>query len=84
MLRKLSILSCLEIRNQNAGKYNIKIGNRSLKCVEHFKYLGTTLSNQNPFVKKLRADEIQEIFATFRCRIFCVPVCYPVIQILRY
>jgi hypothetical protein len=35
-------------RDQNAGKsHNIKIGNSSFERVEQFKYLGTTLTNQN-------------------------------------
>ena len=35
-------------RDQNAGQsHNIKIDNRSLEKLEEFKYLGTTLTNQN-------------------------------------
>ena len=35
-------------RDQNAGRsHSIKIHNRSFETVEEFKYLGTTLTNQN-------------------------------------
>jgi len=47
-------------RNQNAGQsHNIKIGNSSFERVEHFKYLVTTVTNQNSIqeeIKKLSAD----------------------------
>jgi hypothetical protein len=43
-------------RDQNAGRsHYINIYNSSLERVEEFKYLGTTLINQNSFRKKLRA-----------------------------
>jgi hypothetical protein len=44
-------------RDQNAGRsHSISIDNSSIERVEEFKYLGTTLTNQNFFRKKLRAD----------------------------
>jgi len=43
--------------DQNAVRsHNIKIDNNSFERVEQFKYLGTTLTNQILFRKKLRAD----------------------------
>ena len=42
-------------RDQNAGQNgNIQTGNKLLETVEQFKYLETTLTNQNS-MKKLRA-----------------------------
>jgi len=44
-------------RDQNAGRiHDIKIDNSSFERVEEFKYLGKTITNQIPFVKKLRAN----------------------------
>jgi len=44
-------------RDQNAGRsHNLKGDNSSFERVEEFKYLGTTLTNQNSIQEKLRAD----------------------------
>ena len=44
-------------RDQNAGRsHSTKIVNSSAERVEEFKYLEITLTNQNPFGKKLRAE----------------------------
>ena len=44
-------------RDRNAGRgHSVKIYNSSTERVEEFKYLGTTLTDQNSFRKKLRAD----------------------------
>jgi hypothetical protein len=44
-------------RDQNAGRSNsMKIDNSSIERVEEFKYLGTTLTNQNSIRQKLKAD----------------------------
>ena len=68
--------------DQNAGRsHNIKIDNSSLEMVVEFKYLGTTLTNQILFRKKLRADWSRGILIIIQCRIFCLPVFYP--KILR-
>jgi hypothetical protein len=65
-------------RNPNAGQnHNIKPGNISLERVEQFRYLGTILTNQIPFRKKLRAHGSQGMLTIIRCSIFCLPVCYP-------
>ena len=48
-------------REQNAGgSHMIETDNSSSERVEEFKYLGTTLTNQNFFRKKLEEIEIWE------------------------
>ena len=42
--------------DQNAGpSHNIKIDNRSFERVEEFKYLGTTLTNQNSIQEEIKS-----------------------------
>jgi hypothetical protein len=42
-------------RDQNAGRYhNIKIDNSSFERVEQFKYLGTTLTDQNSIQEEIK------------------------------
>ena len=42
-------------RDQNAGRrHNVKIGNSSSERVEQFKYLGTTLTNQNSIQEEIK------------------------------
>ena len=48
-----------------------------------FKYLGSTLTNQNSIREETRAEWIQGMFAIILCRIFCLPAFYPKIQRLR-
>jgi len=44
-------------RDQNAGRIqSVRIDNSTFERVEGLKYLGTTLTNKNSIVKKLRAD----------------------------
>ena len=44
-------------RDQNAGRgHSAKIDNTSIERVEEFKYLGTTITDQILFRKKLRTD----------------------------
>ena len=44
-------------RDQNAGRsHSVRNDNSIFERVEEFKYLGTTLTNQNSLWKKLRAD----------------------------
>jgi len=43
---------------------------------------GNNLTNQNTM--KLRADLIRGMLAIIRCRILCLPICYPNMWRLRY
>jgi len=43
-------------RDQNAGRnHNVRIDNSTLERVEEFKYLGTTLTNQNSIVEEIKS-----------------------------
>jgi hypothetical protein len=43
-------------RDQNAGQNGyIMIGNKSFETVEQFKYLGTTLTNQNSIREEIKS-----------------------------
>jgi len=62
-------------RHQTAGEnYNIKIDNKSFERVEMFKYLETTLMNQNSIQEEIKS-RLKSGNVWFR--IFCLAVCYP-------
>ena len=43
-------------REQTAGlSHTVKVGNSSIERVEDFKYLGTTLTNQNSIQKEIKS-----------------------------
>ena len=65
-------------RDQNAGRiHSMKMDNSSIERVEEFKYLGTNLTNQNSIQEEIKCRLKLGNVAIIRCRIFCLPVCYP-------
>jgi len=65
-------------RNQNAGRsHNIMIDNSSFERLEEFKYLGTTIANQNSIQEEIKSRLKRGLLCIIRCRIFCLPVCCP-------
>jgi len=59
--------------DQKAGRgHSMKIDITSFEMVEELRYLGTTLTNQSLFWKKLTALWSQGMLAIIRCRMFCI------------
>jgi hypothetical protein len=63
-------------RHQNAGQNrDIKIANRSFENVSQFKYLETTVTNQNLIKEEIERRLISGNASTIQPRAFCLPVC---------
>ena len=70
--------------------HSVKIDNSSIERLEEFKYLGTTLTDQNSIPEEIKSRlklgnacyySVQNLLssmllAIIRCRIFCPPGCY--------
>jgi hypothetical protein len=66
-------LSC-----QKAGqKHGIKIANRSFEGVENFKYLETTLTDQNCKHEEIKSRLNSGNACSNQSRVFCLPACCP-------
>ena len=66
---------------QNAGRsHNMKIDNRSFEMAEEFKYLGKTLTNQNPIQEEIKSRLKSGNACCHSVQKFCLPVRYPKTQ----
>ena len=60
-------------RDQNAGRiHSVRTDNSTFDRVEEFKYLGTTLTNQNYIAEEIKS----RLKSGNACRIFCLLGCY--------
>jgi hypothetical protein len=65
-------------RDQNAGQsHSIKMDNSSFERVEKLKNVGTNFTNKKSIQKEIKGRLSQGMLAIIRCRIFCLPLCYP-------
>jgi hypothetical protein len=66
----------LMTHSQKEGrKRSINIPNRSFEDVGKFRYLGTTLTDQNYVHEEIKSRLNSETLATIRFRVFCPPAC---------
>ena len=63
-------------REQTAG-LTMKVDNSSIESVEEFKYLGTTLTNQNSIQEEINSRLKLGTACYHSAQTFCLPVCYP-------
>jgi len=65
-------------RDQNAGRiHSLKVDNSSIKRVEEFKYLGTTLTNPNSIQEEIKRRLKLGNACYYSVQNLLSPVCYP-------
>ena len=65
-------------RDQNTGRIqSVRIDNSTFERVEEFKYLGTTLTNQNSIPEEIKSRLRSGNACYHSVQKFCLPVCYP-------
>jgi hypothetical protein len=67
---KYMLISCSQMLGQ---KHSIKIANRSFEDVAKFKYLGTTLSDQNCMNEEIKSRLNSGTLTTIQFIVFCPP-----------
>jgi len=65
-------------RDRNPGEiHSMKIGNNSFEWVEEFKYLGTTLTDQNSIDEQIKNRLISGDACCHSVQNLCLPTCCP-------
>jgi hypothetical protein len=64
-------------RKKTGQRYSIKIPNRPFEGDANFKYLGTTLTEQNCMQEEIKSRIIRRMLATIQSRVYSLPACCP-------